>query len=143
MCGRIDPFDLGLCAQCHDGILLALPDQILFDLTFDLIKARDRTFANILDLDDVEAELAFDGIGNIADFHRECGGREFGNHSFLGEIPEIATFRARTRILGNFAGNLGKIFASLEAGDDSLRRVFCFDEDVTGANFRLRLHLLD
>ena len=82
-------------------------------------------------LDEVIAELGFDGVGNLPFLHREAGFLEGLDHHSLAEPAEVATAFAG----GAFAVGGRQLF-KLGAGIDLLLEAFCFgfalDKDVAG-----------
>ena len=85
-----------------------------------LVKLRGRLLANVLQLDDVPAELGLHGLlGELADLKRERRVGELLDHATLGEIAEITA--VGTRRAGRLLlGHLGEVGTVLEILDDRL-----------------------
>ena len=108
----------------------------MLDLVLDAVKIRELRLAHVVEFDDVPAELAFDRcIGHFTLFQRGHRLAEFGDIIFgFGKIQVAAVFTGAW-ILGFGLGQVFKLGAALDLGDQRLGLVFVFDQDMPGAIF--------
>ena len=141
--GRIEALELTLGAERHDNVGLRLARDVLRNLVLHVGERRQRLGAQVFELDDVPAKLAFHRRGDFARLQLERSVGEFRNHAVLGEIAEIAAFLAGTGILRHVGRDLCEVLAGLQPRHDRIRLVFLLDEDVAGARLLLGRDALD
>ena len=114
----VEPLDFASLRRRGDEVALRLLRDVARGLVLHLIEGRKGLYPLFLDLDDMPAELALDGFGNLARLELERGVGKFGNHPVLGEPAEVAALAAG--VLGKFGRDLGEVLASLHAGERRL-----------------------
>ena len=127
-------FDLGFVAQTLLEFSQFVLLNLLNDLGFDLFELGHDCIAHIVQANDVIAKLALDrGGGGLAFVQSHHGVGEFFDEVARRGPIQVATIGARTRIFGLLFGQIFKLGAFFEAGDDGFGLLFFFHQNVPGA----------
>ena len=95
--------------------------------------------AAVVDADDVPAELALEGLADLALLQLEGGLLELRHHLPAREEAELAALVLRARVLGMLLGQLRKVGPVRQLLEQIARLVLALDQDVAGADLLLGL----
>src|SRR5262249_739073 len=135
---RIDVLDLSLAPQVRRHLLGLLVDQGSHNPLLDRLESGSRALATIVELHDVPAKLALEGLTDFTFFQTERYFLELRYHVTAPEEAEVPALVFRSRVLGVVLGQPREVAAVGEFFVDLARLVLAIEQDVASPHLLIR-----